>query len=379
MNPQRIGTLIRLDLTQRVRSVAWYVLLGIFFVLLLFVTVLAFAVFGISSLNANPMVGAGVYSVVVNFVLLLAVLVSPTLSGNAINGDRDAATLAPVQVTLATTGEIVLGKFLSAWITGLAFIAVSVPFLLVSMLAGGVSAATLLVSLVVLIIEIGVVAGIGVGVSGIIGRPLFSVAATYLIVSALVIGTLIAFGLGGAAIKSESVHHYRSIDHAAYSERPTIPPECMQAEPGQTEPLPQCILPPMSEPEYVCGEWQTTTSQIPRYDRVWWILAANPFVVLADATPSTFRDGYPVDLFSQLKVGVRYAQQTPELESSWDDCDPDSGMQSSPTAEQIVATTTPSWFVGLAIQLGLAAGLLWWGWARTRTPARRLPPGTRIA
>jgi ABC-type transport system involved in multi-copper enzyme maturation permease subunit len=379
MNPQRIGTLIRLDLTQRVRSVAWYVLLGIFFVLLLIVTVLAFAVFGISSLNANPMVGAGVYSVVVNFVLLLAVLVSPTLSGNAINGDRDAATLAPVQVTLATTGEIVLGKFLSAWITGLAFIAVSVPFLLVSMLAGGVSAATLLVSLVVLIIEIGVVAGIGVGVSGIIGRPLFSVAATYLIVSALVIGTLIAFGLGGAAIKSESVHHYRSIDHAAYSERPTIPPECMQAEPGQTEPLPQCILPPMSEPEYVCGEWQTTTSQIPRYDRVWWILAANPFVVLADATPSTFRDGYPVDLFSQLKVGVRYAQQTPELESSWDDCDPDSGMQSSPTAEQIVATTTPSWFVGLAIQLALAAGMLWWGWARTRTPARRLPPGTRIA
>ncbi|CAH0247030.1 hypothetical protein SRABI128_02822 [Microbacterium sp. Bi128] len=41
--------------------------------------------------------------------------------------------------------------------------------------------------------------------------------------------------------------------------------------------------------------------------------------------------------------------------------------------------TVPSWFVGLFLQLLLAGGLLAWGIARTRTPARRLPPGTRIA
>ena len=86
MSAQRIGTLIRLELTQRVRSVAWYVLLGIFFTVLLAVTLLAFASFGF-----RPDSGGGVFSVVVFFVLLLAVLVSPTLSGNAINGDRDAA------------------------------------------------------------------------------------------------------------------------------------------------------------------------------------------------------------------------------------------------------------------------------------------------
>ena len=147
----------------------------------------------------------------VYFVLLLSVLVSPTLSGNAINGDRDAATLAPVQVTLATTAEILLGKFLAAWITGLAFIAVAVPFLIVAMVAGGVPAATLLVSLVILIVEIGVIAGIGVGLSGILARPLFSVAVTYLVVAALVVGTLIAFGLGGSAIRSETVNSYRTL------------------------------------------------------------------------------------------------------------------------------------------------------------------------
>ena len=43
------------------------------------------------------------------------------------------------------------------------------------------------------------------------------------------------------------------------------------------------------------------------------------------------------------------------------------------------AKTTPSWFVGLALQVVLAAAALVWAWARTRTPAGRLPKGTRIA
>ena len=48
------------------------------------------------------------------------------------------------------------------------------------------------------------------------------------------------------------------------------------------------------------------------------------------------------------------------------------------TREQVEGTV-PSWFVGLGIHLLLAAGALWWAIARTRTPARRLPRGTRIA
>ncbi|WOQ69170.1 hypothetical protein RYJ27_10750 [Microbacterium limosum] len=39
----------------------------------------------------------------------------------------------------------------------------------------------------------------------------------------------------------------------------------------------------------------------------------------------------------------------------------------------------PSWFTGLAIQLVLAGGALWWAGMRTRTPERRLPRGSRIA
>lgn len=338
-----LGTIIGLELRQRVRSIAWYVLLGVFAALLLTVTALAFAFSG----DAEA-VGGVVYSIVVFFVLLLATLVSPALSGNAVNGDRDAATLAPVQVTLATTGQIVLGKFLAAWITGLAFLAVAVPFILVATIAADTAAAVVIVSLLVLVAEVGVVAAIGVGLSGILSRPLFSVAVTYLAVAALSVGTLIAFGLGGSSVRSEVVAENR---YLVYDE----------------------------EPPYECGQWETTRYDAPRFDLVWGFLAANPYVILADATPTTFdRYGNPSDLFGQLKLGTRYTQQTPDLRPVYDECTDPSG-ESVATPEQIIDSTTPSWFVGLGIHVLLAAGALGWAWSRTRTPAGRLPTGTRIA
>lgn len=338
MSLANIGVIARLELTQRLRSVGWYVLLGVFALVLLGVTGLSFAVY-----SWGDAVGAGVSSIVVNIVLLLVVLVSPTLSGNAINGDREAATLAPIQVTAASTGDIMLGKLLAAIATGGAFLLVALPFLAVSLLGGGTAPGALFVALLILAAEIVIVAAIGVGLSGLIARPLFSVATTYLVVSALVIGTLIVFALGGMAVRSEATTYSRPYD---------------------------------SNGNVDCESWDSYTYQAPRFDLVWWALAANPFVVLADATPTEFSDaGYPLDLYGQIKFGVRSAQLSP-LEQRWDDCDPDS---TSRTAEQVIDETVPSWFVGLGVQVVLAGSLFAGAWARTRTPARQLPPGTRIA
>ncbi|MGZ0711613.1 ABC transporter permease (plasmid) [Coraliomargarita sp. W4R53] len=365
MNAARLGTIVRLELIQRTRSVAWYVLLGIFAVVLIIVTALTF-----TALVWTPEPGQWIFSTIMYITLLLVVLVSPTLSGNAINGDRDAAVLAPVQVTLATTAEILIGKFLAAWITGLAFVAVSVPFLIIATLAGGANAATIFVSLAVMIVEIGVIAAIGVALSGILARPLFSVAATYLVVASLAVGTLIAFGLVGMAVQSEATSSTRSVDYSQL-EGEAFP--CMSGE------VPSADYPCDDDIEVTCLDWETYKYNMPRFDRVWWILAANPFVILADATPTTFNaDGYPNDLFGQIKSSVRATQQPPELDVRWDDCAPYES-QRTPTPEEAVADSTPSWFVGLALQIVLAGGLMWWAWARTRTPARKLPPGTRIA
>ncbi len=366
MNAQRLGTIVRLELTQRTRGVAWYVLLGVFALLLVIVTSLSFLAFRWSQQEQ----GSAIFSTIVYITLLLVVLVSPTLSGNSINGDRDAATLAPVQVTLATTAEIILGKFLAAWITGLAFVAVAIPFLVIATRAGGADAATIAVSLLVLVVEVGVIAAIGVALSGVLARPLFSVATTYLVVAALVIGTPIAFALVGATMRTEQTYNSRAIDWESYDdgEFPCMPGESPSAD-----------YPCVEDPSPECGEWSSYTNEVMRFDRVWWILSANPFVILADATPTRFdAHGYPVDLFGQIKLGIRGAQQAPPAEVTWDECSPDAADQ-QPTPEEVIAGSTPSWFVGLALQLVLAAALLWWAWSRTNTPARRLPPGTRIA
>ncbi|CAL4860724.1 ABC transporter permease [Microbacterium sp. MM2322] len=359
MNASRLWTIARLDLTQRIRTVSWYVLLGVFALVLVGTTALAFL-----SFTWQEDTGPGVYSVVVLVTLLLVVLVSPTLSGNSINGDRDAATLAPLQVTQATTLEIVLGKFLAAWLTGLTFAAVAVPFLVIATFGGGVQPITVVASTAILVIETGVVAAIGTAISGVLARPLFSVAATYLVVAALTIGTPIAFGLIGASFSSERVERYEALQY----DETTGAPLCIDGSSN-------CASTPA---EQVCrDDGQPTTSRVPRFDYVWWVLAANPFVILADATPTGFNSqGYPEDLFGQVKYAVRQSQIAPDLDYVYSDCDPD---QSGATPEEVDASTVPIWFVGLGGQVIVAALLMWGAVSRTRTPARRLPPGTRIA
>lgn len=356
-----LGTIVRLELHQRIRSVAWVVLVSVVFVLVGIVTLLLWL--SLRAFGEEVAENAGVYSSIIYFVLLVGTLVTPAVSGGAVNGDRDAGTLATTQVTLVSAAQIVLGKFLAAWTVALTFLAASLPFLIFAVAVGGVGPDTLLSSLGVLVLELGVVSAVGVGLSGLMSRALFSVVTTYLVVAALSIGTLIAFGLGGLAFQSQARSTYIGIDYSADQQ--------FDPETGYPE-------------NPVCREPEVSTHPVPRFDYVWGILAANPYVVLADASPTTFnRDGYPEDLFGNIATGIRSAQLAPDLDQVYDECA--SALGGGPgaddwdTPEEIFAKTVPSWFVGLLIHLVLAALALWGGIARTRTPARRLPKGSRIA
>lgn len=337
-----------IELRQRVRGVAWYVLLGVFVLLLLIVTVLLAITFGLTAQasGASANAGAPIFSTIIYFVLLLGTLVAPALSGNAINGDRESGTLATTQVTLISTGQLVLGKFLAAWLTSLAFLGVAVPFLLVAQILGGVAGATIGVSLLVLAVELGVVSAIGVGLSGIIRRPLFSVVVTYLIVAALSVGTLIAFTLGGVVLQHRIVVPAASYDDGSGT----------------------------------CQTQASYSTTAPGFDRVWWILAANPYVVLADAVPTHDEDSSVTDdLFGLIKLGVRSAQLPVDPKSYvYDDCG-STKPYTSPTPHEIIDRTVPSWFVGLLLQLALAAALLLGAGRLTRAPSGRLAAGSRIA
>lgn len=355
---QGMWLIVTLDLKQRVRGVAWYVLLGVFVLLVTLVTALL-----VLATNAWDDGGGGVFSTIVFFVLLLATLVSPALSGNAVNGERDAGTLATTQVTLISTAQLIVGKWIAAWLTALAFLAASLPFLVFAVALGQVSAATIAVSTLVLAIELGVIAAIGVGLSGVLTRPLFSVAVTYLVVAALSVGTLIAFGLGGATIQTTVRQTYIGVDWERLDENGLPPGD---------GPAP-CLPPEVRE------------YQTPRFDLVWGFLAANPYVVVADASPGAFDEyGNPRDLFGWIAVGVRTAQHAPEVDAVIDDCanwNP-SGEWTSPdyeTPREVYDRSVPSWFVGLTIHALLGAGALLWAWRRTEVPARRLPTGSRVA
>lgn len=349
----RMWTIASIELQQRTRGAAWYVLLAVFVVVVMLVTVFT----AIAAGNTEAP-GAVVYSTIVFFVLLLGTLVTPALSGNTINGDRDNGTLATTQVTLVTTSQLVVGKLLAAWITALAFLVAALPFLGFALIIGGAEADTAIVAILVLAVELGVVAAIGVGLSGLVRRPLFSVVVTYLLVALLSIGTLIAFGLGGLATQTTVTQEQRYIDW---------PEDESEVDPETGMPY-----------DPVCIEGETYEVTVPHFERVWWVLAANPYVLLADAVPVHFtKDGYPTDGFASITLIVRQTQLAQEVPAVWDQC---AGVElDEPTPEELMAETVPSWAVGLGLHLLLAGGLIAGAIARTHAPARRLSAGSRIA
>ena len=112
------------------------------------------------------------------------------------------------------------------------------------------------------------------------------------------------------------------------------------------------------------GGWETQTSQP---GQVWWLLAPNPFVILADAAPKLPppkpHHGQPMDPLGMIGRQVR---------------DLRGGTISSDVA---AGTYDPAavWPYGLAFDLLLGAGGFWVTTRRLRTPVDDLPSGIRVA
>jgi ABC-type transport system involved in multi-copper enzyme maturation permease subunit len=360
-----IGDVVGLELRQRLRSRGWFILLGIWFVLIGFVTLLSWSGANASREASNVVMGsepsgAGpmIFEIVVSFVLMFGLLVAPALSANAVNGDRSGGTLAILQVTLLTPGQILWGKFAASWIAALAFLVTSAPFLVIAVVLGGMTPGHILVSLGMLAVELAVVCAIGVGISGLANRPLFSIVVSYLTIAALVVGTAIAFALGVSLTRGTVL-----ANEANYQSSQVYLPDAGQVPVG---------------PGYVC-EGPLLEHDTVHTERVAWLLSLNPYVVVADAIPYPPRTGGAfgmVGMFGSngmlegISQGARAALAGPEGTYP---CA--GGTVQASYLEQ----TTPMWPLGLALQFLLAGGLMWLGWRALRTPSRKLARGTRIA
>lgn len=342
-----VRTVMRLELRQRVRSSRWQLMLGLFF---LTIGVLSGLVMWVSGFDDES--GAFLYGAVAWLVLTLGLLVAPAMTATSVNGDRSSGTLAPLQMTLLSPAEIALGKLLAGWVTSLAFLGTAVPFLLLAMVPGGTgigrfAATTSMMALVMLI-----VCAIALGWSALTARTVSSAVMTYLTTAFLCIGTLILFGLSYQLVTQE--------ERVRVLQDPFLGPDHDFSEPI---PRSDCVQ-------------TTATRSVAHTETIWWLLAANPYVVVADAAPG----GQGEDVFALIKAGVRSAQAGPQepVDECWSSVDFQGGAF-SPLDGQSARAGLPVWPFGLVINLGLGAVGVGVAVNRLSTPVRRLPRGTRIA
>jgi ABC-type transport system involved in multi-copper enzyme maturation permease subunit len=373
VTPQGIVTVARQEFRLRIRAGRWRLLLGIWFAILLLFTVLVRAAVG--GYNTEEVVDKGIviYGGLMLFVLGLALLVVPALAAQSVNGDRERGTLATLQVTRLTAADITLGKFGAAWGTSLVFLALTFPLVVYAITQKGVPVGRTVVVTIVLALLLGTVCAISLALSALLSRTTTSGVLAYLAVFALTLGTLITFALV-TAMTTES-----------YTQTYTQP--C----PSATE-LPADI--PAADREEIfrnCGKTESFQSSRTRADRTWWLLAPNPFVVLADAAPRLppltaaqrreraaaeergqgQQDARDLDPLGGIGNAVRDLRKPPS--------DNTSGGSEGQLSNRPADERKPVWPYGLAFDVAVAVGALLLTTRRLRTPTRKLPKGQRVA
>ena len=384
-----IATVARQEFRLRLRAGRWKTLLTIWFVLLVVFT--ALVRLGAGRATALEDEGVVVYGALALFVLGLALLVVPSLAAQSVNGDRERGTLATLQVTRLTPADIVLGKFAAAWGTALVFLALTLPLVAYAMTQGGVPLLRVLAVTAVLALLLGTVCAVALWLSAVLSRTTTSGVLAYLAVGALTIGTLIAFGIG-AAVTSER-----------YTE--SFPTYC-PTEADLPSSLPQAEREAALDCTVTTETYQATRA---RTDEVWWLLAPNPFVVLADAAPALApvpcglselaqrqaEQARELDVLGQLGNSVRGLRVRPRTDAELVAAQSsDTGLTVAPDGGTCVGTQDysvvsgqlldradagPVWPYGLAFDVLLAIGALALSVRRLRTPTRTLPKGQRVA
>lgn len=359
MSLASILTVARLEFTLRIRAGRWRWLVAAWFFLLLGITVLVRAAAGQQNIAGDQAesLGAVMFGVVVLVVLALALLVAPALAAQSVNGDRERGTLATLQVTRLRAGEIAVGKLLASWGTAVVFLAVTLPLALWCYVEGGLSVLRIAGVYLVTALLLGIVCAISLALSAVLARSTTSGVLAYLMVFALTVGTAIAFGLV-TAVTQQTVQGTSQ--------------QCESYEGGDGNTPSRGVNCSMASYETTIG----------RPDRTWWLVAPNPFVVLADSAPAgpvrqvTLPDGQvveepvDVDVLGGLSRALHRIRARPQpVQNEWG------------TSFEVPAGVTGGavWPIGLAVDLLLAGAALWITTVRLRTPTARLARGQRIA
>jgi ABC-type transport system involved in multi-copper enzyme maturation permease subunit len=366
MSPHGIATVAKQEFRLRIRAGRWRWLLGIWFAILLLFTALLRGALGGFTQEEVVDKGVVIYGGLMLFVLGLALLVVPALAAQSVNGDRERGTLATLQVTRLSAADICLGKFFAAWGTSLVFLALTLPLVGYAIAESGVPVGRVVVVTIVLALLLGTICAVSLALSALLSRTTTSGVLAYLAVFALTIGTLVVFGLVTAITTQDYTETYDGSCPAL----PSPPPPGTVAS---------------------CGQPQTYQATRARTDRTWWLLAPNPFVILADAAPQL-----PALTPSQ-QLARRSDEERGIHRTDARDLDPLGGLGRAvrdlrkplDTNNATEITSDPRqavrverhavWPWGLGFDVLLAALALWVTTRRLTTPTRNLPKGQRVA
>ena len=347
LSPWGVRTVAWLELRRLMRARRWVVAWVLWTLLVTGVcglVVLSVLTFADGSAGTDPSAGTVAFGSVVLVVLSFGLLVAPGLAATSINGDRREGNLATLQATLLSPAEIAVGKLLAAWAGTLALVAGAVPSLVIAFALGGTDVVRLAVVLLLVVVSLAVVTAFGLGLSALLAKPVAAVVVSYVVAFCLAVVAPLLVPLLSVLVQEEAVVTYTEPTTYDASGRPE---DCRTVE---------------------------RTETVARTDQVWWLLAASPYVVVADAVPllsdSRARDA---DLLRGLGDVAREARLGPS--PVVDFC---TDLDELARAEER-ASLPPVWPWGMAFYLLLTVVATAVAVRRLRIPVRRLPTGQRIA
>ncbi|NUP53517.1 MAG: ABC transporter permease [Catenulispora sp.] len=341
------------EFRMRLRTGRWKWLLGGFTLTMLAFTWILHAALdssrgsyynGVTIVRDHSSIGPQMFGVLMLFVLGLMLIISPALTSQSVNGDRERGTLATLQVTLLSPADIAIGKLLAGWSVGLVALGLSVPFVVWSLIEGGVGVLSALVTLAVVALLIGVICALAQALSALTSRSISSGMLSYVVTAALALGTVIVYFM---ALSLTAEQRTARVGADYLSEGTLHHPE-----------------------------------------DVWWLLAPNPFVVLADAAPALpplrADNGAFVersdDPLGSLRRTVRDATRPEDVvtcyNSGYTELDPPGSV---PSCRDPFVEPPPVWPWGLGFDVLLGVGAVTVTIRRLRTPATRLGRGVRVA
>lgn len=327
----------------RLRTGRWRWLLGAWIVVLFVVTLLTDVALHTSEIDGP--VGIPLFGVLMLFVLALVLVISPALTAQSVNGDRERGTLATLQITRLSAFQIALGKLAAGWAVGLVALALTLPFTAWSMVEGGLTIARVAAVYGVDALLMGAVCAVSQALSALLARSITSALLSYLVVFTLSLGTVFAFFLATPLTMTRTTVH--EDPDSGFNDTPD-------------------------------------TENVAHTEWIWWLLAPNPFVVLADSAPAlpprVYRHGdgdievRADDPFSEIRFAVRQARLSPqERQGYYSAVETEDGR-----TPRHRAPDRPVWPYGLGFDVLLGAGAVLVTTRRLRAPSRRLARGVRV-